>query len=295
MVPTPPKRYSFLDEKCFRWRHNEPSEVEQLLMELKCDIKPLYEQYVKLALAYGQTINTVLEGESSSLDSGIGISRFLGSPMSEARVGGELSKLSESIDTFADEGLAVLGLKDFCTYPTITRLSNLRSMIGNSTLLALTYDLIAIEFHKSCLTETITQLPPIPYLVRDVVKIYIDGADKSLPDLNGEAPAEGNDEDDEPFDVVRAIEKNGQLEDVMGLLLTIPLEAGDSSGERAEAFKRTCKDFLITIEQRWQSMEMMNSMLATDGNGIHRLNNYIMRKLMPTKYADICSQLSTRT
>lgn len=256
------------------------SETERLVCMLKFDIKPLVEQYS--------------DAYASGKHGGI---------TAAAREVGELVELSKLIDEFLSSSFKALDLRYFCSYLTINSLRLLKNKSTANKLLKIAYELVAIEYHTSCLLATIEKLPEVPFNIRDIVQIYINGADKSVPDLNVSAGEESftlaehvgdHDDEEEPFNVDKAIEKNGPLDQVMSLALWMPSGVSTDQRKRAKGFIEDCRDFLVEIESRWQTMEMMNTMLDTDGCSIKRLNNYIMRRLTPTKYADICSQISLR-
>lgn len=280
------------------------SEAERALLLLYCNVRPLVDTFKPLRQALAAKTSSSL---SSELDE-------------------EWDAFGEQVGGFYKESVYLLDRSDFCTYPVIKRLKALcRSVSADcgvneterrvqnkqkkSNLLHVAFDLLAIEFHERCLMAVLPKLPPVPYLVRDVVKIYITGADKELvvPDLNADASS-ADDSDDSPaanehrlilsglsadkFDVEAAIRSQGPLEQVMLLLISFD---GQSDEDRVQKFKDTCKEFVMEIEQRWQSFEMLSTMIASTGNGIRQLNNYVMRSLIPTRYADICSRLSERS
>lgn len=280
---------------CDKWRQQAVDEADKMLVLLQCEITPLFNDYLLITDKLKESgVSPMDVDEPSESNKRAAFGPAANEPtrsVSELEMRREFEIIRKKISYFGASGRSALESREFCTFPVINRLKELKNMAeeSRSTLLTLAYDMVAIEYHKACLLDAIRNLPQVPYLVRDVVKIYIDGADKRLPDLNGD-PSLDDDEDMEPFDVDRALAKNGSLRTVVGLLLVMPHNSRDNVAE----FKLKCKKFLIDIEQRWQSMEMMNSMLANEGNGISRMNNYIMRKLTPTKYADICSQLVAR-
>jgi len=247
------------------------SGAESVVCMLKFDLKPLVEHY---KVAYANSL--------ASSD--------------EVR---QLLELAPIIDGLQEGAKTALDQADFCSFSTISHLEELGKTMHQNHLLDLAYDLIVIEFHKRCLEATLNKLPPVPYDIKDVVQIYISGADKSLPDLNLEpGESESGRKEDlldevESFDVDQAIRDNGSLEEVVGLTLHTSL-GSSSNHELAEKFVRSCRNYLAEIENRWQPMEMMNKMLDSAGSSIKSLNNYIMRKSLPTMYADICSQISLR-
>lgn len=292
-----------------RLRRNS-SEVERALLLLYCNVRPLVATFQPLRRALAS---------------------------SEAQMDGddEWNAFANQVDGFYKESVYLLDRSEFCTYPVIKRLKALCNEIsaecglaaakrgssnGNrnkkrSNLLHIAFDLLAIEFHERCLMAVLPKLPPVPYLVRDVVKIYITGADKGLvvADLNSEVAVSGASDHSSlaapppptdnrlvmsglsvgKFDVEAAIKSQGPLEQVMSLLISFNDKQTDE--DKVQKFKDTCKEFVMEIEQRWQSFEMLNTMIATAGNGIRHLNNYVMRSLIPTRYADVCSRLSLRS
>jgi len=275
----------FIDPNCQQlpygsWNGGTSLEISKPLMILKCDLSPMLHTFeLLLARSHGPkqistpsdvtNLSEIEKTEKSSL------------------IWADFLNLDSMIDHFFSEAKFAIERKEFCAYPTITRLSRLKPYTLGSKLLSLAYDILTIEYHISCLFKALNRLPPVPYLVRDVVDIYVDGADKSMPDLNANPSLSDESGEFLSFDVEAAIDRNGPLEDVVALVLT-----SGSSGDRVEEFKASCKGFLMELEERWQSMDMMSQMLSTDGNGIQRFNNYVIRTLIPTKYADACSQLS---
>lgn len=242
------------------------------LIMLKCVVVPLYDRYLSI----------YHNGEPAASIGG------------DNKVASDLNHMNQVIDRFVNKALIVLNLREFCAFSTFFKLSELKELAGDNQLLTIAYDLVAIELHSSCIEQTIAKLPSVPHLVRDIVKIYIDGADKPLPDLNAPALIDMDLDDDTPFDADAAIQKNGSLEQVVGLSLTMFDSSGNNSNT-AQEFRTTCKNFLIAIEQRWDTMEMMNTMVATDGNAIKQMNNFALRALAPTKFADACSKISMRS
>lgn len=259
--------------------------VELGLWRLKCVLKPLLVAFFNFGHA--------LEASNPALARHI-------TTIASPEVLYELHN-SNNIDGFFELIVYVYDRRDFCTFATINELKKAKELAGNSPILNSMYDLISIDFHTGCLRETLEQLPPVPYLVREVVQIYLSGADEEVrvPDSNDD-PEVAFEEirrgriqelSDKPFDVQEAIAKSGKLEKVVPLLLLMPSKE-TSKGNLVMDFKDSCRKFLISIEKNWMSMELMNSILATNENQIQSFNNYIMRSLSVTKYSDICSQLS---
>lgn len=263
-----------------------PNVAEWLVMIYMCDALPMFhifESFLPRGLA------NQLDLQESGVDK---------SPASMA-IWNEYLSLYSLVNHFQAEMLYVLDRRDFCTYQTISRLSQLRSFVLGSKLLSATYDLITIQYHSACLIKTLGKLPQVPFLIKDVVDIYLKGADKTMPDLNMsqeenkldnvQRRAAGHEEEFE-FNAEEAIGRNGPLSTVVTLFISLPFSFDAQLA--AKAFKDSCRNFLIELEDRWQTMEMMGKMLSTDENGIERFNNYVIRILAPTRYADACSQLS---
>lgn len=270
---------------------NEPSEARKMLLILKRNIKPVYENYVELAIK--EAAHT---SQPSNRLAGLFWSQ---NGTQNDAVLGEFARFNLRIDAFVQEAINVLELKDFCTYSVISRLGWLKELIQDSRLLSEAYDLVAIEYHSYCLMEMIAKMPPVPSLVREVVKAYIDGTENTVPDLNvvpdvgdgSVASSSGSTRVFGPFNVNQAINRNGPLKHVLGLTLAGANQDADAG---VRQFNKLCREFLIEIENRWQSMEMMNIMVARDSNGIKQLNNYVVHRLSQTKFADICSRLGAR-
>lgn len=282
---------NFIDSSC-KWS-DRSDQVELLVMILKCDARPMIRMFEDLMFQFGgpkqlRTFNDLLQLSSKQLGEEKGI------VFTQSSLGTwfDLMAFDSTVNHFFNEAMYILSRRDFCTYQTVLRLSQLKLHVLGSRLLSYAYDLISINYHSICLAKALSKLPKVPYLVRDVVNIYIDGVDKPVHDLN-QSPlsfdSSGNDEF--KFNVEAAIAKNGPLKSVTSLLLLFPFNVQNDTDRAVEAFKNACKDFLIELDERWQSMEMMSKMLSTDGNGIERFNNYVMRTLVPTKHADVCSQL----
>lgn len=276
---------AFIDPTC-QWTRDELNEVEWLLMTLKCDVTAMLRIFEKLLTKF-KGIKTLRTHYDLYFINGV-------SKTPEAMdIWREYLSLDSFVEHFYSEATFALDRKDFCTYPTISRLSQLKNYVMGSRLLSKAYDLITIEYHSACLIKTLEKLPAIPYLVKDVVDIYVDGVGQPVAELNKASGSFAGEQIDEfTFNVEEAIAKNGHLKDVVALTIALPMNVEPEDG--AEEFKQQCKVFFIELEERWQSMEMMSKMLATEGNGIQMFNNYVLRLLIPTKYADACSQLSSR-
>lgn len=291
-VPT-----TFTDPKCQRDNRIVESEAEWVLMILRCDLYPLlltFEQMLPILggpkwLSTAQEITSQVPGMDQSAEA-LDIWR-------------EYISFMSRIDHVYEEAMFVLKRKDFCTYPTIARFARIKPYVLGSRMLTNLYELMAIEYHSSCLMHALDKLPPTPYIVRDIVTIYAqsDAAESAPLDLNG--PAKLDDDSLDEFDVDDAIARKGPLEEVLGLGLSLSFgldssstaaDSADNGGNKSDQFRQECKRYVLEIEERWQSMEMMNAMLSSDGSNIRPFNNYVMRLLQPTKYADICSQLSTK-
>lgn len=248
------------------------SKATELLIELKCKVVPIYENY--LAQYRDNKPPLVLDDDAVSAKS--------------------FEELRQTIDEFVAGTLEVLSLRDFCTLTMFEKLAQLKKLIpGDNRLLTIAHDVLAIELHTSCLGKTISKLPEVPYLVKDIVGLYINGKDMKVKSLHA-ATDMSEFHTDDPFNVDLAIEKNGSLEDVVGLSLSL-FPAVKNHDEKAKEFRESCKSFLIDIERCWDTMKMMSLMLNTNENVIERVNNYVLRMLAPTKYADICSKISARS
>lgn len=278
-------------------------EIEWLLMILQCDGKPMIKLFETFLPLYNgpEKLTTPNElFELATLSSGGGGSRLeLLNSRDKLEKWRELLVIESLINHFYAEAMQALSRSDFCTYPTISRLGKLKSYVLGSKTLGYAYDLIAIQLHTNCLIKTLNKLPQVPYLVKDIVDTYMNGVDNLVqPPNNNKSFNNYNNSDDESddgfaFDADEAIARNGPLSLVVQLSLSLPISFGLNHSE--EQFKEECKNFLIELEERWQTMEMMSKMLSTDFNGIQRFNNYVMRLLVPTKYADACSKLSSRS
>lgn len=286
-------QFNFIDSTC-KWK-NQSDQIELLVMILKCDARPMMRMFENFTAYFNgptqlRTFNDLMKLSSDQLGEkhdGDGINFT----QSAIEAWYELMNLDSMVQHFFIEAMYVLSRRDFCTYPTVLRLSQLKSFVLGSRLLSYAYDLISINYHSICLIKALSKLPKVPYLVRDVVNIYIDGVDKPVQDLNQSPTGFDSNGAELKFDVEAAIAKNGPLKDVTSLLLMFPFNLQNEPDKAVDAFKDACKEFLIELDERWQSMEMMSKMLSTDGNGIERFNNYVMRTLVPTKHADVCSQL----
>lgn len=283
-------RFEFVDPSC-KWK-NGSDQVELLVMTLKCDAKPMMRMFESFMPHFNgpkhlRTLNDLLRisGGSSNIINGLNLNQ------AGMESWNELLNLDCMIDHFYAEAMYILSRRDFCTYPTVLRLSYLKSFVLGSRLLSYAYDLISINYHSICLVKALSKLPKVPYLVRDVVNIYIEGVDKPVQDLNQSPTAFDSNAGEFKFNVETAIARNGPLRDVTSLLLVFSFNQQSDPDSAVEAFKSSCKEFLIELDERWQSMEMMSKMLSTEGNGIERFTNYVMRTLIPTKHADVCSQL----
>lgn len=268
-------------------------DVEWLLMTLQCDLKPLIKSFEHFLPLFNGPTELLTARDLNSI---VGLEKEINTERS-IEIWREYLSFDSLINYFYSEGMEALRHGDFCTFPTIYRLGQLRSHVLGSKLLSDVYDLIAIQLHQNCLIKALSKLPLVPYLVRDVVNIYMDGIN-TMQDLSSHNSqfkqpklSDLEQSGDFNFDAEEAIAKNGPLSVVVQLSISLPISFS-SGGEKA--FKKECKSFLMELEERWQSMEMMNKMLSTDTNGIQRFNNYVMRLLIPTKYADACSKLSAR-
>lgn len=283
-------RFEFVDSSC-KWK-NGSDQVELLVMTLKCDAKPMMRMFESLMPHFNgpkllRTLNDLfrISDQNPNMINGLSLSQ------SGIETWNELLNLDCMIDHFYTEAMYILSRRDFCTYPTVLRLSYLKSFVLGSRLLSYAYDLISINYHSICLVKALSKLPKVPYLVREVVNIYINGVDKPLQDLNQAPTAFDSNAGEFKFNLETAIARNGPLRDVTSLLLVFSFNSQNDPDSAVEAFKSSCKEFLMELDERWQSMEMMSKMLSTEGNGIERFTNYVMRTLIPTKHADVCSQL----
>lgn len=290
----------YLDQKCYvdtmRGSNVDMSlgassptgQVVSYLLKLRCDLKQIIRQFSVLLRLLDQTTAT------KSLEDERSISFWLIVPSVEAMdcsdealaTWSEYSKFYNFVDAFVREAMSLINQRDFCTYSTIAKFAKLKNWTRGSRLLALASDLVITDYHRSCLKSTIEKLPEVPYVVKDIVKMYIDGVeDTRKPDLNDPAYLEI----DAGFDIDFAIAREGSIDQVASLMLTIPSQA--QGGSFKELFRSECRDLLMKLEEQWQPMEMMNQMLATESNAILQLNNLIMHSIIPQKYAQICSQL----
>lgn len=275
-------------------------EIEWLLMILQCDAKPMIKLFETFLPLYNGPEKLTTPDELFELATLSGGSKLgLLNSTDKLEKWRELLVLESLINHFYVEAMQALSRSDFCTYPTISRLEKLKSHVLGSKTLGYAYDLIAVQLHTNCLIKTLNKLPQVPYLVKDVVDSYMNGVDNLVQPPNNNTSFlnynNNNDGSDDSFafDADEAIARNGPLSVVVQLSLSLPISFGLNHSE--EQFKEECKNFLIELEERWQTMEMMSKMLSTDFNGIRRFNNYVMRLLVPTKYADACSKLSSRS
>lgn len=258
------------------------NEVVKHLLILKCDIKPLIKLFATLLrrLDSSSPITATLEQEMdfTKLTNLAGMD----SSTSSAEIWRQYSILYRAVDGYADRAIHLMNLRDFCSFTTISDFSNLGRLTQGSKLLELLNDLVITDYHSHCLVATVKSLPEVPYVVKDVVKIYIEGIeDTRKPDLNDPAYLEMG----PGFDIEAAVRREGPLDQVASLMLTM---TGDSLKDR---FVSSCQSLLMNLEQQWQPMEMMNRMLATDSNTILQLNNLVMHSLIVQRYAQICSKL----
>lgn len=280
-------------ESACKWNQEEPpGEVERILLNLRCNIAPTFSRFRQLMSVQPNGLNRHIHtpDDMVAMDS-------MDKSEESLRIWREYLSFESLVDHFYVEAMQIFGLKEFCVYANFARMAALKNRSLGSVLLSYTYDLLAIEYHRSCLLSSFNKMPKVPYLVRDIVDIYIEGADHAVADLQaGPTPPvtmlafdESNPID--LFDVQEAIYKNGPLKDVCGLLLT----AGPNGSSHCEQdFKQACKNFVIETSENLQWMEMMSKMVSTHGNVIEKFNNFVMRSLLSTKYADICSQLSIK-
>lgn len=282
LVTAPP----FIEPEGCQWKETNraPTEVEQLIMTMKCDVRPLVGTLLELLSKFTKP--------SRKLNSAADVNRAFGNEGS--MIWNEFFNIMDRANLLYDEAFYVLKRQEFCTFSTITRLKNIRAYLLGSSVLMDIYEAMSIQFHQNCLVQTLEKLPKIPQLVRDVVTTYIEGDDMYMTDwLEGRAePLNklGYVRDDESgFDLNRAIAKVGPLSKVVRLNMDLNLSSDLLHSE--ERFRIACRSFLVEFEDRWQSMEMMNMMISNEINGIKRYNNYILRMLNLTKYADICSRL----
>lgn len=278
----------FADPSCSWSRDEPPSESERLLLIFKCDLQPLKGSFELLVSKFNGPKRLISQEDVQDLKP------FLKLEDEKAlQIYKEYVVLDLMIDSFYKDALKVINRKEFCTYPTVNRFKQLKSyVLDGSKLLADLYELMVIEYHTICLDQALKKLPKIPENVKQIVDIYVDGKNSNmLPDLN--RPPGFNDEkkDEFSFDLTEAIAKNGPLEEVVDLIMDMGFSLS-STEDRVKKFKQDCKQFLIEIEERWQSMEMMSNLLSDQINEIQGFNNFVMRALIPTKYADVCSQLS---
>lgn len=290
MVPPTTSRYNHLVYPNSKWGCSDSrraNDVERLLCMLVYDLKPLVDNYIE-AFAPNQSHDPKVK---------------------------RLIEMSGKVEKFAQEAFSILDRREFCTYALMIQTRDLKNELTGSSdnqlqhLLLVAFDMVAIELHKSCLLNTIEKLPQVPFNIRDIVQIYIDGVDTSIIDLNSDPQQQqqkhqgyekfsldrfNSNDDDGAFNIDEAIARNGPLDQVMSLSLWMPLGAGGDSSDRPQVFIRECRNFFQEISDRWTTMDIMNMMLDTEGNSIKRLNNFIMRRLTPTKYADICSQICLR-
>lgn len=256
-------------------------EVIKYLSILRCDLKPLIKMFSVLLKSLQPAAST----GGGDHDPGVVVANLMSSPI-EDELRREYSNFYQSVDEYTREAMFMLSQRDFCTFTTIARFSKLAHLTRDSKLLKLLNDLVITDYHSSCLMSTIEKLPGVPYVVKDVVKIYIDGVeDTRKPDLNDPSYLEM----DAGFDIDEAIRREGSIDQVASLMLTIPSRV--QGGSLKDLFRSECRELLMKLEQQWQPMEMMNQMLATESNTILQLNNLIMHSIIPQKYAQICSQL----
>lgn len=282
----------FIDKNCRRIKleGERGRQIERLLMILKCDAKPLISIFERLVSAQiGNQLHLV------SIDDLLRLGGRIRTDERSLQSWREYLGMSSLIEHFYTEAQHVLSHMDFCSYTTISRLGRLKSYVLGSKLLSHLFDLLAIEYHTICLDKALNRLPQVPYLVREVVDIYRSRADKSVLDLNSNLAAGDDDHDDDDderreFNVDEAIARHGPLEEVVPLLLFMPTKGNKVDQE----FRQACKEFLIDIDERWQSIEMMSQMLHTANNGIKSYSNLVLKMLTPMRYAQICGQLSGR-
>lgn len=273
-----------VDSSCSWTAHEDPGQMGWILMLLKCDMKPMLNLFEQLLPSFGGPRYFNIPSELNSLQ-GVDKSE------SAMKIWQDYLSMVGLIEPFFKGAQEALTRKEMCTYPTIKRFGQLRHFAMGSSVLTAIYDLMVIDYHKNCLNEVLKRLPQVPSLVREVVQIYRSGAEKKLQlDLNAPATLGRADEKFE-FDAEEAIARNGPLKAVGGLMLSLP---SLDEGSVEQQFKNQCKQLLVELEDRWQTMEMMNEMLASDSNAIKSFNNYISHLLLPTKYADACSQLSLK-
>lgn len=264
----------------------EIGDIEWLLMILECDLKPMIKKFELFLPLYNgpKELSTPDQLNNKTIGLQLGADKL--------EVWRELLNIEGLVNYFYMEAMQILSRSDFCTYPTISRLGQLKHIVLGSKTLSYTYDLIAIKLHTNCLIKTLNKLPQVPYLVKDVVDTYLNGIDNTIR-FKSNKPFGLVDHDehiggDFVFDANEAIAKNGPLKNVVQLSLS-----GFGVINSEKQFIDECKEFLIDFEERWQTMEMMSKMLSTDYNGIQRFNNYVIRLLISTKYADACSGLSS--
>lgn len=198
-----------------------------------------------------------------------------------------MTRFIEAVIEFVDEGLSIVDERDFCTHSTILRLEKLKDKTNGSRLLFSAFNLITIDLHRWCKGLTISSLSEVPYLVREVVKIYIEGADTKVDQTRDAL----SDYDEHEFDVCEAVKRNGPLEKVVGLVLMVGSHT-ESPEKMADDFRTQCKNLVAATTKCWDSLATMNERLDTGHNAIIPLNNYVLRTLAHTKLADTCLQLS---
>lgn len=284
----------YLDSKCYvdsvgaggLFRIAQTSEPVKYLLKLKCNLKPLMKTFG--ALLVHRSDGSISDGKSIDFAQLASKSIFkMDAGERSAEIWREYSALYAAVDRYVDEAIQLMGQRDFCTYTTIAKFGNLNNLIQGSRLLSLANDLVMMDYHTNCLQNIIEKLPEVPYVVKDVVKMYIEGVeDTHNPNLNDPAHL---DQDATGFDIDEAVRQMGPIEQVASLMLQIP--SGVQEGQLKDLFRSECQSLLIRLEEQWQPMEMMNMMLATESNTIMRLNNMILRSLKPQKYAQICTQL----
>lgn len=258
-------------------------DIEWLLMILQCDVQPMIKKFESFLPLYRGVKELTIPEELNSANIGLQLNS------KNLEIWRELLAIESLINYFYSEAMQVLSRSDFCTYPTISKLGQLKNIVLGSKTLGYAYDLIAIKLHTNCLIKTLNKLPQVPYLVKDVVDTYMNGVNNTVKMTKKANKPFGDDElgEEYVFDADEAIAKNGPLSFVVQLSLS-----SFGSNHNEKHFIQECKNFLIDFEERWQAMEMMSMMLSTDFNGIQRFNNYVIRLLVSTKYADYCSRLS---
>lgn len=278
------------------------SEAESLLLLLKCDIKPIYKLY---EAAYGS--HATLTSDSDAFGSGTRRKQDL----QHAPNGSELANMVEHVHEFASAFAEAnefgssssshdkVAAEAACSQTTIERLVRLRNIAiqSSSKLLMTIFDLISIDAHRACLDKTISSMPKVPFLVKDVVKIYIDGIGNKVRKTSvvyrNLLEYDDDDDDGEQFNVDKAISENGALESVVGLVLMF-LNQSKSDAELASDFRFECNKLQSSTRASLRQLESMGSLLDTSGNAIKLVNEYAIRALAPTKFAKICAQISER-